>query len=274
MNKKIKVLHILHSVGGVDIYLRLLTENCNPNIVENVIINGSSDKVYFDKNESKLKQYLIPLEIDISVLLDLKCILKTVKIIKKEKPNIIHAHSAKGGIIARLASLFFKVNVLHTPHAYSYLCTNSKLKRSIFLTIEKLFKNFNSILLATSESELKRGIYEVGYPSNRALLFNNSILPVEKINLETKFFLPQNYICTVGRPSYQKNIEMMVEIIKEVKKEIPNIHMVVMGLGVVSPNTKIIKNLISKYDLESNFTLIEWMEREKILGIISKSNFY
>ena len=275
MDRKIKVIHVLHSLGGVDIYLRLLTENCNPDLIENVIVNGTNNKKYFDKHQKQLNQYLIRLKRNISIINDFNCIFQTIKILKKEKPNLIHGHSAKGGIIARIASLFYPIKVLHTPHAYSYLSSTSKVKRFIFLTIERVFKNFNSILLATSDSELNRGIKEVGYPSSRALLFNNSILPIEIENItETEFSLPQNFICTVGRPSYQKNIEMMIEVVKNVKEKIPDIHLVVMGLGVVSPNTENVKSLISKYDLEKNVTLIEWIEREKIFHIIKKSKFY
>lgn len=273
-----KVAHILHSVGGVEVYLDLVTKNIDSSEFETIIIHGKpkKNKQYFNKDNQVVKQFFVPMTRDISIVTDLKCIYETIKILKREKPNLIHAHSAKGGIIARLASLFYKVNVLHTPHAYSYLSTNSKLKRNFFLGIERLFKRFNSILLATSESELERGTNEVGYKKEKAYLFNNSIKPVvpSSIKLEINYSLPKNYICTVGRPSYQKNIEMMVEIIHLAKYSIPNIHMVVMGLGVVSPNTESVKQLIREKGLESNFTLIEWMERDKALQVISNSAFY
>ncbi|SFZ90114.1 Glycosyltransferase involved in cell wall bisynthesis [Flaviramulus basaltis] len=276
--KKIKIAHVLHSIGGVEVYLDLVIKNIDSNTIENIIIHGEKEKVkeYFNISKQPVKQFFIPIKREINVINDIRCIYQTIKILKKEKPNIIHAHSAKGGIIARIASLFYKVNVLHTPHAYSYLSSNSQIKRFIFLKIEKIFKNFNSILLATSESELNRGIKEVGYSVSRALLFNNSIKPILAKEKNTSIIssLPENYICTVGRPSYQKNIEMMVKIIKEVKKTIPDIHLVVMGLGVVSPNTENVKRLIVEYKLEENTTLIEWIEREKIFDIVKNSKFY
>jgi glycosyltransferase involved in cell wall biosynthesis len=273
--KKIKVAHVLYSVGGVEVYLDLVTKNINSNAIENIIIHSKKNKVkeYLDSSGKAIKQFFIPVQRDISIVNDFKCVYQTVKILKKEKPDLIHAHSAKGGIIARLASLFYPVTVLHTPHAYSYLSTNSKLKKVIFLTIERVFKNFNSVLLATSNSELKRGIEEVGYKPSKALLFNNSILPVSVKDLELQA-LPKTYICTVGRPSYQKNIELMIEVLKKIKKEIPNIHLVVMGLGVVSPNTESVKGLVSKYNLEDNITLIEWIERDKIFHILKGCRFY
>lgn len=276
--RKIKIAHILYTVGGIEVYLDLITKNINDDLVHNIIIHNKNkdNKEYKDLSGSNIKQFFIPIQREIKFFKDLKCVYQTVLILKREKPHIIHAHSAKGGIIARLASIFCNVKVLHTPHAYSYLSTRSIVKKSLFLTIERVFRHFNSILVATSKSELLRGINEVGYNPSKAFLFNNSILPISEnqINSNINFKLPDNYICTVGRPSYQKNIEMMVNVIKELKIKIPNIHLVVMGLGVVSPNTKNVKSLISKHNLENNITLIEWIEREKIFHIIRNSKFY
>tara|TARA_R110001583_G_C5669759_1_gene410626 strand:+ start:13487 stop:14629 length:1143 start_codon:yes stop_codon:yes gene_type:complete len=275
--KKIKVLHVLHAVGGVDIYLRLLIETINHDKFEYIIIKGidDNDKPYFTPDGKPIKLYALHINREINLLNDLKVISQVVGIFKKEKPNIIHAHSAKGGIIARMASVFYKVNVLHTPHAYSYLSTNNKFKRKIFLLIESFFSKLNSYLLATSNSEIQRGIKDVGYKENKTILFNNSVLPIKNkgINL-AKINLPKEYICTVGRPSYQKNIEMMVEVIKRVKQTKPDIHLVLMGVGEYSPNKEKVNQLIKQYNLQKNITLVKWMEREKILEIIAKSKLY
>lgn len=275
--EKVKVAHVLDSVGGVEVYLRLITENLDSNHIENIIIHkcNNNKKRYFDNSKGLIKEFNIDIQREISLIKDLKAIWQTIKILKKEKPDLIHAHSAKGGIIGRIASLFYKVNVLHTPHAYSYLSANNAFKRKLFLLIESLFTKLNSYLLATSNSEIERGINEVGYKPNKAILFNNSILPIKITKSElTDLNLPKEYICTVGRPSYQKNIEMMVEVIKILKETKPDIQLVVMGIGEYSPNIESVKNLIKKYNLEANITLVSWIDRMKILEIIALSKLY
>jgi len=275
--KKIKVVHILNSVGGVDVSLRLILENSNSSEFEHIIIHGTDDTntAYIDDKGNFLKEYKLSIQREISIVKDLTAIRQTLKILKQENPSIIHSHSAKGGIIARTASIFFKIKVLHTPQAYSYLSSPKGIKKTVFLSIEKLFKNFNSILVASSTSELNRGLNEVGYKKENTRLFNNSINPItlnssEEISIE----LPEKFICSVGRPSFQKNIEMMVEVVKEVKKTIPNIHLVLMGVGEYSPNKENVEALIIKYDLKENITLIPWIAREEIFKIIAKSELY
>ena len=274
--KKIKIAHILNSVGGVDVSLRLILENCNPNQFEHIVVHGQNDtKVNFvNKDHRKLIDYKLSIQREISPLNDFKAIYNTIKILKAEKPDIIHAHSAKGGIIGRVASIFFNTKVLHTPQAYSYLSSPKGLKRKIFLVIEKFFKNINSILVASSPSELNRGINDVGYKRKNTNLFNNSINPIELDNDQISISLPSDFICSVGRPSFQKNIEMMVEVIREVKKVIPKIHLVILGVGEYSPNKKNIEKLITKYTLEQNITLVPWIYRGEIFKIIKKSKFY
>ena len=139
--KKIKIAHILNSVGGVDVSLRLILENCNPNQFEHIIVHGKDDtKINFvNKDRHKLPDYKLSIQREISPLNDFKAIYNTIKILKAENPDIIHAHSAKGGVIARTASLFHKIKVLHTPQAYSYLSSPKGLKRIVFLGIEKAF---------------------------------------------------------------------------------------------------------------------------------------
>lgn len=275
MNKT-KVVHILHAVGGVEVYLRLLTENIDANRVTNVIVRDSNEhKTYLNSAGEKIREYEIPIQREINLRKDFSAIIKTRKILKKEKPDIIHAHSAKGGIIGRAAALFLGINVLHTPHAYSFLSAEGKLGKNLFLAIEQIFKYFNSILLATSESERERGIREVGYKLENALLFNNSIKSIEKIEpLSIEKTWPDEYICSVGRPSFQKNIELMMEVLKEVKKEKPEIHLVLMGVGFHSPNLTKVKKLIEKYSLLNNVTLLEWTQREDIFHIIKNSQLY
>ncbi|PRX56938.1 glycosyltransferase involved in cell wall biosynthesis [Flagellimonas meridianipacifica] len=271
-------MHVLNSVGGVDVSLRLILENIDPEQFENVVVHGVNDtkKQYLNKHGEKLKEFKFRISREINLFNDLLALFNTIKILKKEKPNLVHAHSAKGGIIARAASLFYKTTVLHTPQAYSYLSAPRGLKRTIFLSIEKLFKNFNSILLASSKSELERGINEVGYKKTNTLLFNNSILPIELNNSEIQHVVtwPKSYICSVGRPSYQKNVEMMVEVIKCVKDKIPSIHLVLMGIGEYSPNVNSVKELIKKYGLEKNITLVKWIKREEIFKIVYSSTLY
>lgn len=272
----IKIAHILHCVGGVDVSLRLILENIDTDKFENIIIHGIKDskKDFYDKNSKKIKSYKISIIRNISVFKDLSAIINTYKILKKEKPHIIHAHSAKGGVIGRIAGFLLGINVLYTPQAFSYLSTNNKIKRNAFLFIEKLLKLKNNYILASSLSEKTRAINEVGYKEENVILFNNSINLIncsKKTTIEKTW--PDEYICTVGRPSYQKNIELMILVLYETRKSI-NIHLVIMGVGHHSDKLENVKKLIKELNIGESVTLLDWTDRENIFSIIKNSKLY
>lgn len=273
---KVKIAHVLHSVGGVDVYLRLILSNINSNNIDNIIIHGTDDTDIEFRNDKKevIKSYRTSIFRNISLKSDLKAISFTYKVLKKEKPDLIHCHSAKGGIIGRLLGRLLGINVLYTPHAFSYLSGDSKFKRTLYLNIERFFANGNSKLLATSISEKNNGIDDVKYRRENALLFNNSINSISNItDLTIENTWPDEYLCTVGRPSYQKNIELMVRVIYELKKT-RNVHLVIMGVGHHSSNLNDVKKLITELDLHQSITLINWTNQENVHNIISKSKLY
>jgi glycosyltransferase involved in cell wall biosynthesis len=274
---RLKIIHILNSVGGVDVSLRLILENIDSTKFENIVIHGKDDtKIkYIDNFGNPIMDYRLPIQRDISPLRDFNAMRKTLSIVKKERPSLIHAHSAKGGIIAKTITTFLKIPVFHTPQAYSFLSAQSDLKKKLFLGIEKLFVGPNNKILASSASEQKRAINEVGYARENTLIFNNSINPITKIEpLSIPKTWPDNFICSVGRPSFQKNIELMLDVLAEIKLSINNIHLVLMGVGYHSPNLKTINKKIKHLELQENITLLEWTSREDIFNIINTSKLY
>lgn len=274
--EKIKIAHILHAVGGVDVSLRFILENINTDRFENIVVHGKNDTkdIYIDRNSNPLNEYKVSIFRDISLLRDIKALINVYKIVKKERPNLIHCHSTKGGIIGRIVGYLLNINVLHTPQAFSFLSTDNVFKKRIYLVLEKLFKFKNSYLLASSNSERKLAIQKVKYLSNQVLLFNNSIEPLDNISeLTIKKTWPDEYICTVGRPSFQKNIELMIKVLQEVNKT-KCTHLVIMGVGYHSDKLSIVQKLIKELNLESTVTLLNWTSRENVFNIIKGSKLY
>lgn len=273
---KIKIAHILHSVGGVDVSLRQILQNIDTSQFENIVLHGDADTqvLFQDKNSNPITEYKLSIHREISIKNDYLAIVKALKIIKKEQPDLIHSHSTKGGVIARIIGFITGIKVLHTPQAFSYLCTDKKIKRAAFLLVEKIFSKGKSVLLASSESELKRAIDEVGYSKSKTALFNNSITPIEKIyELSIQKTWPDKYLCTVGRPCYQKNTEELIRVLHEVNKS-EDIHLVLIGVGHHADQLEIVQNLVLKLNLKEKITILNWTSREDVLHIVSKAKLY
>lgn len=188
-------------IGGLDVYIRNSIAHIEGPF-EFVIVHSLEDKKEpVKRNGNPVREYRVSLYRKLNPIRDLKCLLQTIRIIHEEKPAAIHCHSAKGGAIGRIAGFICGVRTFYTPHAFSFLSSQSPLKRKVYLFLERLCR-FDSYLLACSESEMQLGISKVHYSKSHALCWCNAV-PDTKVNIESPSMV--KYICYIGRSSYQKN---------------------------------------------------------------------
>ena len=126
-----KVLHVGQMIGGLGVYIRNTVTYISDEF-EFVIVHGETDNSKpVMKNGKEVKEYTISLYRKLNPLKDLKGLIQVIRIIQKEKPDIIHCHSAKGGFIGRMAGFLTRTKTFYTPHAFSFLSTQNKIKKQI-----------------------------------------------------------------------------------------------------------------------------------------------
>ena len=78
------------------------------------------------------------------------------RIIKEEKPDIIHLNSSMAGIVGRIAAAGSGISVLYTPHLFSFLQPSfSRGKRLIFGAAEWILARMGGYIIGVSESEYR-----------------------------------------------------------------------------------------------------------------------
>jgi glycosyltransferase involved in cell wall biosynthesis len=272
--KKQKILHICQLIGGLDIYVRNSIIYSDSNF-EFIVVRGEGDTTTPIIKEGKIvKEYKVKLFRELNFLNDIKCIFQVIKILKNEKPDIIHCHSAKGGVIGRITGFITRTKTFYTPHAFSFLSTQNNITKYIYILIERYMK-FGAILLACSESERQLGIITIKYRKTKALLWSNSSPDsTSLISNDSSSVNKDKYVTYIGRPCFQKNTLFLVDVVKEVVKQIPNFKIMLLGVGYHSPDLDKLKELIKSNNLGENFILIDWITQQNALNIIQKSYFY
>lgn len=262
----IKIAHIANPVAGVGVYLELLIKYSDPTVFEHIVLGNHLNN---DPGTQFKNRIDIPLIRPIHPLVDLRCLIKLIRALKELNPSLIHCHSAKAGILGRLAGRYLNIPTLYTPHAYSYLSASSNLKARVFKSIEKQFRFFNAKTLACSRSEQRRTIEELNFKKEKVLLWKNSIEGHSSIPSSTlDFELPDRYLCSVGRPSYQKNTLMLIEAIYLAKKTLNDINLILIGVGHYAPDLEKVLQLIEIRGLSDNITLVPWLNRVNVLNIL------
>ena len=268
----VNIVHVAKPVGGVGVYIELLTRFINNKSFKNIVLCNTNDSILniVDKEGYNIEILHIDIEREINFRNDTKCLQQIIKHLKKINPDIIHCHSAKAGILGRLSGKYLKIPTLYTPHAYSYLSSENSKKRWFLKKVEQAFRWFPSKTLACSTSEYNRTLTGLKFKKEKVILWNNSVENKFKLK-EFKGNFPEKYLCSIGRPSYQKNTEVLVQSIYELKKQITDIHLVILGAGHYSPELENVQKLIQSLGLKSNITIINWLERAQLLSVLKKA---
>lgn len=164
--RKIKVLRIIArlNIGGPAIHVSLLTKGLNPERFTSLLAAGNlspheGDMSYLVDPEAMTLVPIPELQREISFSQDIQSLIKLFRLLIKEKPDIVHTHTAKAGTVGRLAvflynALLFKhVKTVHTFHGHVFHDYFSPLKSWIFQFVEKALARGTHAIIAISKTQ-------------------------------------------------------------------------------------------------------------------------
>lgn len=94
---------------------------------------------------------------------DLSALLRLRRIVKEGGFDLVHAHSAKGGALGRIAARLAGVRAVYSPHAWSFLAAGSRPMRFAYLTVERVLAHAaTSRIICVSTAELELGREALG----------------------------------------------------------------------------------------------------------------
>ncbi len=147
--KKTKIVRIIArlNVGGPARHVVWLNQALQNEEFESVLLTGTvpegeEDMGYFAAQHGVEPKFIPEMSRELSPK-DIVSLWKVFRELWREKPDIIHTHTAKAGTIGRVAGFFYrwlswrKVKIVHTYHGHIFHSYYGKLKTKVFLLIEK-----------------------------------------------------------------------------------------------------------------------------------------
>ncbi len=93
---------------------------------------------------------------EVSPLRDFIAFLELVKTFQAERPDVVHTHSSKAGILGRLAAAWCGVPVIvHTYHGFGFHDRQHPLVRSAYVRIERACRRVTTRLIFVSQSNAR-----------------------------------------------------------------------------------------------------------------------
>jgi len=189
--------------------------------------------------------YIIPMTRKITPFADALSFWKLYRLLKKEKPDIVHSHTPKAGLLAMLAAKFAGVKIrIHTVAGLRFM-TSSGFTRTILTRMEKItahaathvWPNSMSLLKYVAQHNLASAekLEIIGRGSSNGVdlaRFSKSALSEQGIrNAKDILFqdLSLYYILSVGRIVKDKGISELARAFAALYRENDKLRLVLVG---------------------------------------------
>lgn len=266
----IKVLHVSGSLGGVETYLRLLAEHNDPQILSISFVLAESGELATCAQGRHMPVHFVPMRREVAPTQDLRGIRALRRIVRTHRPDVVHLHSSKAGLLGRLACLGLGCRVVYTPHAYYYLGKQG-FGRQMFLFAERLLDRIaGSHTLGTSPSEARRAVDDVGCSPGRVEQILNTV-DAQRLATRRAEAAERRKVLLVARISEQKNIPMYLEVVRHLRHS-SSAQCYLIGVGHYADDRQRLADMMEVAGLgESDLTIVEWLPRAQLTELMARA---
>ena len=233
------------NIGGPAVHVALLTAGLNAGfestLVTGVLGASEGDMSYLARELGVEPVFISSMGREISPLDDLKTLLALVRLMRRERPHIVHTHTAKAGFVGRLAAVLAGVPVIvHTFHGHVFHGYFGWAKTQLFLWMERAAALFSTVILTISE-----GLREelIGYHITRSDKI--AVIPLGlplaryqaldglrgRLRAELGFSTEERLVGIIGRLVPIKDHETFLAAAKQVQAKVPETRFLVIGDG-------------------------------------------
>lgn len=157
--RPIKILRIIArlNIGGPAIHVSLLTAKLNDAEYQSTLVAGSieegeGDMSYYAEQHGVTPVIVPELSRSLNPLRDLKTLWQLWRVIRREKPDVVHTHTAKAGFVGRWAAKLAGVPVIvHTFHGHVFEGYFSPRKTQLFIWLERITSRISDSILTLTE---------------------------------------------------------------------------------------------------------------------------
>ena len=247
----VKVVQIIArmNVGGPAVIVADLMRSIDSSKVEQVLITGycdSDEADYLETVATDIKATRIAgLGRSVSLVADIRAFFALVAMIKKIAPDVIHTHTAKAGVLGRLAAILAgrKAKRVHTFHGHLLHGYFSGWKVKLVIAIEKFLAKRTDILVAVG-NQVKEDLLAAGIgKSDQYRVFFPGLVEPKKISKEVarqQFEMEAGdiYVAYVGRMTSIKRPDRLLNTAAEIKARNLPVKFIVAGEGDLFESTK------------------------------------
>jgi glycosyltransferase involved in cell wall biosynthesis len=277
--KKVRVMRIIArmNVGGPAVQVSGLMRGFNAQVFEHELVTGfcaADEADYLEKVATDVKAIRIDgLGRSIKPRADLTALFAIIKEIRRFKPDVIHTHTAKAGVVGRIASILsgHKSIRVHTFHGHLLNGYFGAGKTKLVILVEKFLALFTNQLLAVG-TKVMDDLLAVGIGNQNKFGVMPPGLQLAEVpsraaaRKELGLNENANYCAFIGRITQIKRPDRFLDVVAEIKSRGIDLHFIVAGAGELF---EYCQNRVSAENLPVTF--LGW--REDIEVVLAAADF-
>jgi len=208
---------------------------------------------------------------------DLKCLWALFKLFRLEKPDIVHTHTPKAGLLGMMAAKLAGVPIrLHTVAGLPLMTANGFKKKLLFF-IEKLTYLFSNKVMPNSNSLLRyirthrmtseKKLHLLGGGSSNGIdlkQFSEKSIEANRLRIlknQINYSSENIYLIAVGRIVVDKGIIELISAFNVVQDYTPNLKLILLGpLEKERPEETLPSEILHTINNHPNIIHINWSD--------------
>ena len=277
----VRVLRLISrlNTGGPAMHTVLLTGGLNGARFASRLVTGPVGPAEGDMSYFALRRGVVPIVVpelgrDVSLWNDLRALWKVYRLFLRERPDIIHTHTAKAGIAGRLAGLLYNAGLrlapgrrramlIHSFHGHVFRGYFSPLKSRLLVLLERALALATDHIVTVSERVKNELVHEYRIcPATKVTVVPLGLdlgwverVPESSGSLRAKFAVPPDRVTIgiVGRLTGIKNHRLYLQAAQIMAGR--NVHSFIIGDGELRDE---MSSLARTLGLEDRTTFTGW----------------
>ena len=249
--RPIRIMQVIArmNVGGPAVIVAELMRGLDSHKFQSILVTGfcAQDEVdYLEEVAIEIPVTRIQgLGRSVSVFGDIESFFTLLRMIRKFQPDVIHTHTAKAGVLGRVAGFiaYPRAKRIHTFHGHLLHGYFSPLNTKLVILIERFLASISAALIAIGNKVKDDLLYAgVGKLNQFSVIFPGlgelDTQSKESAKFQLGLEADKTHLVFVGRLTQIKRPDRLVEIARHLKANHPKAKLLIVGSGEKSIETQ------------------------------------
>jgi len=227
-NKAVIAYLVRPAEGGIKSHLLTLLSGLDRTRFEPIVICPPDTSLRREVEQAGCKAIPLDLVGELNPAKDLRAVVRLRRILRRVKPDILHIHSAKAGLVGRLAAASPRhPRIVLTMHSFVFDERVGWLKRVIVAWVERRLSRLTDRIIAVSRALRDELVSQMGLSPDKITVIPNGIT-FREIHKSGGSGLR---VGTVSRLAPQKGVDNFIRAAALVRKKFPSAKFTIIGDG-------------------------------------------